>query len=74
MAKTKAPPERRRWKPGQKCPISGQYDALQQRMKGARFKYSHQVTVVKGETFPPHGLGPVRFVLSDRTRHEGVKA
>lgn len=74
MAKKTTPPERRRWKPGQKCPISGQYDALQQRAKGARFKYAHQITISEGETFPPHGDGSVRYVLSDRTRHEGGSA
>lgn len=72
--KVKTPPERRRWKPGQTCPVSGQYDALQQSAKGARFRYRHQVTCVAGEPFPPHGEGAVRYLLSDRTRHEGGKA
>jgi redox-sensitive bicupin YhaK (pirin superfamily) len=70
MAKIMTPPERRRWKPGQKCPISGQYDALQQKRKFGRFRYAHQITMVEGDTFPPHGDGAVRYMLSDRTRHE----
>lgn len=73
MAKNVAPPERRRWKPGQTCVLSGQYDALQQSAKRARFKYAHQITMVAGDTFPPHGEGAVRYVLSDRTRHEEEK-
>jgi len=69
MTKNERPPEIRRWKPGQVCKVSGQYAAMKQRVSRSPFRYDHQITMVEGEVFPPHGEGQVRYVLTDRTRH-----
>jgi hypothetical protein len=59
---------RRRLKPGQKCPVSGQYTWS---------LYPHsQATCVKGEPMPPPARGRVwrpggYWRLSDPTRHKG---
>ena len=51
----------KRWKPGQICLTSGQYRNIRTRK---------EVTVTKGEPFPPAPEFGDLYVLVDATRHE----
>lgn len=50
--------------PGEKCPVSGQYKNIDT---------GHEVTVVKGEPFPPTPESGQRYVMIDPTRHKRVE-
>lgn len=52
-------------KPGQKVPISGQYEVIGPR--GG--KTGHEVTLVKGESAPPTMKAGQKMVLVDKTKH-----
>ena len=56
---------KRTFKPGEKAPTSGQYGRL---LKGGK-KSGNEVTVVKGEPFPPAPKKGQRYRLDDRTKH-----
>jgi hypothetical protein len=62
MSKAKAPT----YKPGQKAPISGQYEVVGP--KGG--KTGQEVTVTKGEKLPPTPESGQNFVLVDKTKHK----
>lgn len=62
MSKAKTPT----YKPGQKAPVSGQYGVVGP--KGG--KTGTEVTVTKGETFPPTPKPGQGFVLVDKTKHK----
>ena len=70
MGRITKPPKLRKWKPGQICPISGQYAVWHQARRYGKFKPASEITMVEGEVFPPHGEGKVRYRLADTTRHE----
>ena len=52
------------FKTGEKVPISGQYNVLEQ--KGGRM--GEEITAVKGKRFPPSRIG-TQFELDDQTKH-----
>jgi len=49
------------YKPGEKADISGQYKNI---------KTEREVTVTKGEPFPPTPEKGQKFILVDRTKHK----
>lgn len=55
------------FKPGQKAPISGQYEILG--LKGG--KTGIERTIVKNEPFPPTLQAGQKYVLADRTKTGG---
>lgn len=59
MNKTRKKP--RTFRPGEKCPKSGQYINTMTRT---------EVTVVKGESFPPTPKPNQRYKLVDKTKHK----
>ena len=54
------------YKPGQKAPRSGQYNVVGP--KGG--KTNKEVTVVKGEPFPPSTKKGSTYILSDPTKNK----
>ena len=56
-------------KPGEIAPVSGQYEVVGPR--GG--KTGREVTVVRGEPFPPTPKPGQTFVLVDKTKHKGNK-
>ena len=54
-------PERRIFKPGEKAPVSGQYKNT---------STGTEVTVTKGEPFPPTPGKGQKYVLVDPTKHK----
>ncbi len=62
MSKAKTPI----YKPGQKAPVSGQYAIVGP--KGG--KTGTEVTVAKGERFPPTQQPGLGFVLVDQSKHK----
>ena len=57
-------------KPGQKVPVSGQYERVGPR-GGSRGGL--EVTLVKDEPAPPTPDPNERFILKDATKHKGKK-
>ena len=55
------------YRPGQRCPRSGQYAAL-----NASYRRTREVTVVRGEPFPPTRTGEIGYVLADPTQHARI--
>ena len=53
------------YKPGEISKYSGQYGVIGPR--GG--KTNHEVTVVKGEPFPPTSKAGMKYVLTDKTKH-----
>jgi hypothetical protein len=58
--------EREEFKPGEECPISGQWEIVGPR--GGRTR--DERTITKGEPFPPTLESGQKFVLVDRTKHK----
>lgn len=56
---------RLRYRPGQIAPASGQYAIINAYGRDT----GYEVTVVRGEPFPPTSAPGYTFVLVDRTRH-----
>ncbi len=52
---------RRRFKPGEKAPTSGQYKNV---------NTGNEVTVVKGEPMPPTPKKNQDYILVDKTKHK----
>lgn len=52
---------KKRFKPGEKAPVSGQYE---------NSKTKTEVTVVKGEPFPPTPGKNQGYILADKTKHK----
>jgi hypothetical protein len=55
----------KKFKPGQRCPRSGQYVIVNRNSKTTRVER----TVVRGEPFPPTPKAGQGFVISDPTKH-----
>jgi len=53
--------EKRHFKPGETAEVSGQYKNI---------KTGEEVTVTKGEPFPPTPKKRQRYTLADRTKHK----
>ena len=51
---------KKEFKPGEKAPVSGQYINIYTKT---------EVTVVKGEPFPPTPRKDQRYILVDKTKH-----
>ena len=65
---------RKRFKPGQTCQVSGQYQVWARMEKGKRMHPlpHRQVTVSAEETFPPYnhpGAIDIAYSLADETAH-----
>jgi hypothetical protein len=54
-----------RYRSGQKVPVSGQYAVIDPYGRNT----GYEVTVVRGEPFPPTSSPGYTFVLVDRTKH-----
>jgi hypothetical protein len=53
------------YKPGQKAPVSGQYQII-----GPRGGHGPERTVVRGEPLPPTPTSGSKYRLADATKHK----
>lgn len=53
--------KRKRYKPGEEVPVSGQYKNIQT---------GYEVTCVEGEPFPPTRKPNQRYIKADVTKHK----